>query len=56
MIGQSGQCKKTMDLVLDGMDGERDGQSHIVDDLVRTYPLLSAFVYTSTSQPCCFAT
>jgi hypothetical protein len=40
MIGQSGQCKKTMDLVLDGMDGERDGQSHIVDDLVRTYPLL----------------
>ena len=34
MLGSTTRCTKTMDLVLDGMDGDRDGQAHIVDDLV----------------------
>lgn len=34
MLGSATQCTKTMDVVLDGMDGDRDGKSHVVDNLV----------------------
>lgn len=39
MLGSAARCTKTMDVVLDGMDGDRDGKSHVVDSLVSVHCL-----------------